>query len=580
MKKRKKVYKTIQIIVLAAIAFLLVVGATYAFYRTIDHINNDFKTSEYCSKVEEEFVSPGNWKPGDTTPKTITVTNHCDICQNVRVSYEEKWEDKDGNPIEVENPITLINFNDSTDWAADKGYYYYTKRLNSGETTASLLESVSYKKDIPNNFICETNDNIEKCTMAGGSLSGATYTITFKVETVECDANPWGVNIDNLGKRAIFDEGAIVNVKLKTLAGASNPTTDTVNTSMQKINMVYNSTCTSGSCVVVSSPTSPTPIYASFSSPLITFYTEASEAYLNDDASHMFENFKFLLISSSVSPRASGFSGINTSNTTNMSSMFKGDEELYNEGLAVMSDWDMSNVTTMNSMFYGCNSITSLSNLANWDVSKNTSLASTFRELDSLTSLTGLENWDVTSLKYMSSTFRDCTDLTDLSALANWQTSSLEKLDCTFYFCSSLTSSSLAGIKNWDVSHVTAMNSIFNTCSGITSLSNISSWDVSNVTTLVAAFRWMTSLTSLDGLSNWNVSNVTHMKYIFYEDDSLTNVSGINNWDIRKVKYTKDGADTNGFYQIFYNVNRKPTFSKRSGSWSTTNSYIPNNIVK
>ena len=68
------------------IAFLLVlcvglVGLTIAYFSNSTTIDNEFNTKEYGTTYTEEFVSPDNWLPGDTTDKTVTVTNSGQVKQ-------------------------------------------------------------------------------------------------------------------------------------------------------------------------------------------------------------------------------------------------------------------------------------------------------------------------------------------------------------------------------------------------------------------------------------------------------------------------------------------------------------------
>ena len=67
MEKKNK--KPIVFIVLL-VSLFLVIGGTLAYYSTLDTYNNEFNTSEYAIETQEAFVSPDNWKPGDTTQET------------------------------------------------------------------------------------------------------------------------------------------------------------------------------------------------------------------------------------------------------------------------------------------------------------------------------------------------------------------------------------------------------------------------------------------------------------------------------------------------------------------------------
>jgi surface protein len=72
-------------------------------------------------------------------------------------------------------------------------------------------------------------------------------------------------------------------------------------------------------------------IYAWRDNTTLYYYTAAEKIYLNEDSSHMFQEF-------------AGLTGLN------------------------LNDWDASNVTDMNYMFFSCTSLNEL-NVDNWDVS-------------------------------------------------------------------------------------------------------------------------------------------------------------------------------------------------------------------
>ena len=640
MLERYKHVENIKLIVAILVFLGLFIGSTFAYYRTIDHIDNDFETSKYKTEANEVFTSPTNWKPGDTTPKELTVTNNGDICENVRVSYEEKWEDKDGNLLHPEQDLTLINYSDSGDWIPEHGYYYYKNNLQPGETTSSLLDSVTYKKDIPKDFECETSGNTSKCTKAGGKFAGATYSLIFNIETIECNATEkvWNINPDRIGDRAIFDKGEIVNVKLKQLMDATAGGGILVNDSTIDFSTVFytpvfvytvpntthTGTCTMGSgntgCVVVSAPESPITIYAikDFNSVnhsfVIRFETEANEAYLNEDASSMFEGFASLQLFYQVSfYQPTLVFACNTSNTKKMSRMFKNTTSLSN--ISMLANWDTSNVTSFYRMFDNDSkgSLTDISALSSWDTSKVTDMSYMFRR-QLVASAAPMANWDVSNVKYIVALFMCNYTLSNISAMNNWHLDSIVDIRQVFSECLSL--SNISPLANWDISNCTSLHGVFKTCISlsdltpianwntskvtdmhlflsfdmghvdadyvdnnaymiVSDLSPLSNWDTSKVTNMQSIFVKCANLTNLNALANWNTSSVTNVSYAFNACSGLTNASGINNWNLRNVFYVSNtDATTNGFYHMFSGCNVTSTFTNPSGRWYQ-GSFIP-----
>jgi hypothetical protein len=70
------------------------------------------------------------------------------------------------------------------------------------------------------------------------------------------------------------------------------------------------------------------------------------------------------------------------------------------------------------------------------------------------------------------------------------------------------------------------------------------------------------------------------MKYMFYRAYDLTNADGANNWDIRAVVANAGStSDSSYFYQMFYSVPSHPSFIRRSGTWNSEGTFIPNNTT-
>ena len=129
-----------------------------------------------------------------------------------------------------------------------------------------------------------------------------------------------------------------------------------------------------------------------------------------------------------------------------------------------------------------------------------------------------LRNFDVSSITDMNSMFYGCNMLTSLD-VSNWDTSSVTKMNGMFYGCTSLTS---LDVSNWKTSSVTNMSSMFVRCSQLTTL-DVSKWDVSKATSMGSMFEGCSNLSSLD-VSNWDVSSVMYMNNMFQNCSSLTSL--------------------------------------------------------
>ena len=203
-------------------------------------------------------------------------------------------------------------------------------------------------------------------------------------------------------------------------------------------------------------------------------------------------------------------SGLDTSQVTDMGSMFYECSKLSSLDL---SSLDTSQVTNMSYMFSRCSSLTSL-DLSSLDTSQVTNMGSMFMYCSSLTSL-DLSPLDTSQVTSMGSMFSYCSSLTSLD-LSPLDTSRVTSMGSMFMYCSSLTSLDLSPL---DASQVTGMSDMFWGCSSLTSL-DLTPLGTSHVTSFASMFENCSSLTSLD-LTPLDASNVTSVQDMFRGCSSL-----------------------------------------------------------
>ena len=228
----------------------------------------------------------------------------------------------------------------------------------------------------------------------------------------------------------------------------------------------------------------------------------------------------------------SDFSNFDISDVYDLSSMFEDCSNLIS--VNPLAGWYINGVGHVDSLFKGCSSLVSINALANWDTSNVINLDAMFEDCSSLTSISPLSNWNTSNAEFMSQMFKGCSSLTSISPLSNWNTSSVKGLRRTFQDCSNLTSISPLG--NWDVSNVLNMGHMFHGCSRLTSIDALWYWNTSKVYMMEDMFEGCSSLTSIDPLFNWNTSSVEYMTAMFNSCSSLTSISALANWNTRNVK--------------------------------------------
>ena len=149
---------------------------------------------------------------------------------------------------------------------------------------------------------------------------------------------------------------------------------------------------------------------------------------------------------SNVTTMASMFNGANgltTLNVTgwqpglattgvNLTSLFEGTSKL--QTLTGIDTWDTTQATTMNRMFQGIGTtapgVTSL-DLSGWNVSNMTTMASMFNGANKLQTL-DTTDWNPEKVTTMNSMFYNATALNTITGTANWQTDAVTNLGYTF----------------------------------------------------------------------------------------------------------------------------------------------------
>lgn len=188
----------------------------------------------------------------------------------------------------------------------------------------------------------------------------------------------------------------------------------------------------------------------------------------------------------------------NVSNVNNMYLMFSG-ANIFNQDIG---DWDVSNVTNMSNMFHGAASFNQ--DIGDWDVSNVTSMG--------LGDLTGMGNM----FNRAESFNQDIGD---------WNVSNVTSMTRMFSGADAFNQY----IGDWDVSQVTSMTAMFS--SADTFNQDIGNWNVSQVTNMAGIFGDTPRFNEDIGV--WDVSNVTNMDGMFYEAKVFN--QNIGNWDVSKV---------------------------------------------
>ena len=194
-------------------------------------------------------------------------------------------------------------------------------------------------------------------------------------------------------------------------------------------------------------------------------------------------------------------SNLNTSGMTNVSFFTAGGSTCDNLKIINVSNWDVSNVTDMNSCFDACSQVTNI---------------------------IGISDWDVSNVIDMRGMFSDCSKLTSLD-LSKWNVSNVTNIELMFRYCQSLKTLNLS---NFDISKITSISETFQ-CNNLEFL-DISTWgEPVNLTGSMSAYMAFNVPSNIhikckQAFKNWCLSqDYEHLEWRFIGGD----INSIN-WEI------------------------------------------------
>lgn len=199
-----------------------------------------------------------------------------------------------------------------------------------------------------------------------------------------------------------------------------------------------------------------------------------------------------------------------------------------------LSNLDVTNIntnnsTSMNSMFYNCETLSTTLDVTNWTIDNVNNLSYTFGKCKNL-EIVGLENWNTKNLVDSSNLFYYCDKLKSID-LSSWDTSNLKIIDGMFSYCANLES---INITNWDSSNLESAHDLFSGCQKLSNLQGITNLVTSKMTNIYQMFYACKELVTLD-LSGWDTSNINQITCLFHTCIKLTSIIGIENWNMQNV---------------------------------------------
>lgn len=212
--------------------------------------------------------------------------------------------------------------------------------------------------------------------------------------------------------------------------------------------------------------------------------------------------------------RIDGMEFLNTSEVTNMHSMFSNCQRLPSVEL---SHFTTSKVTDMAGLFYNCHALESI-DVSTFDTGNVTDMLGMFDGCGKVKHL-DISNFNTEKVTDLSLLFYECKSMETVN-LEGLNTSSATNMAHMFFGCGALKS---LDIRHFDTSHVTNMRTMFGGCSALTSI-DLSTWNTEKVNNMRSMFYLCKSLTEVN-LSGFDTSKTSSMSLMFYDCEELTSLN-------------------------------------------------------
>jgi alternate signal-mediated exported protein len=453
----------------ALVGGLVAIGGTVAYYSDTMHFNNLFGIADYVVDYTENFESPENWAPCAETPKTITATNRGNTPIGVRIKLDQSWKSQSGENLPLtmnvdgeDLSIASINLDESNrdKWLFDGEYYYYYRALEPGETTESLLKSVTFncKVNLVSDEITytQTEDGIIGMSSQNEYLKSK-FHLNVRVQSIQRNAmmSTWH------GPAARFPEGWVISHE--GWAPYSKYFTTSRIAPVVKIERVdslpdyevisKNTAPTDGVnyMVKLDDGTTDIKLYAWIEDNTLKFYTNAPVIMTNKDMNYAFEHYTNL---TDISELGNWYWG----ETETLSDTFRGDKALTD--ISALSAIKDATITDVARIFSECNNLEDISVLSQWKTKirggiNNYGMMAAF-ESTSISDVTPIKDWDVSEANDFAFTFAN-TKVTDTTPLENWDMHSAQRMQYMFSASNQKVSSiNTSGLVNWDLSGMRA----------------------------------------------------------------------------------------------------------------------------
>lgn len=239
--------------------------------------------------------------------------------------------------------------------------------------------------------------------------------------------------------------------------------------------------------------------------------------------------------------------------------------------LVDIEQWGTIEWQSMAFAFYGCNQLNITASDVP-DLSQVTSMESMFRNCSILNSPSNINSWNTSSIQDMTRVFNNATVFNQ--PVGNWNTSNVTSMYMMFAYDNQFNQP----VGNWNTSNVTVMYGLFTADTAFNQ--PIGNWNTSNVTTMHSIFAYAYAFNQPIG--NWNTASVVKMNYMFQWATAFN--QPIGNWNTSSVNDMSGlFAGATSFNQPLSNWNTSlgpdmqsmfndaTSFNQPIGNWNTSN---------
>ncbi len=219
----------------------------------------------------------------------------------------------------------------------------------------------------------------------------------------------------------------------------------------------------------------------------------------------------------------------------------------------VMSEWDVSKVTSFNALFTGCDETLFMhpgNDIGGWKFGPATSMKGMFWECPYVPE--SIARWDVSGVVNMNTMFGISTFFQNQSTMMNvplgaWNVSNVTDMANMFFGCVAFNQP----LGSWNVSNVENMTSMFNGCASFNQPLNM--WNVSSVENMASMFDGCAKFNQ--PLDQWHVQQVLNMQDMFRGADTFN--QSLATWNLSP----RCNVDTMLASKSFFN--RLPVFPEK-----------------